>query len=541
MTGTKYVWAMATLGAALAWCASAGAQVWTGGGGNPNWSTAANWAGGTVPASGPNTSVTFFGGVNLSPNQDIANPFVLNSLVFGVNAGAFTLNGHALDFRTSNSGGAPSVVTLSLAPNTLNVPITVTNDLLFAQRTNTLIPPQPNFTVNGPIGGGGGLTVGTSLTGSSVPMRTVLTLTSASAHAAPTVVNTGVLTLSGASGAATNSSGFTVRGGQLSLDNLTGNNAGGVNSDRIGNVTVTLSPGIFGMTPANSTGSVESYGNLVLGPGFSSVGVGSMGSGPSVLASTGALTRAPGAVVLFTGGGPLGSVPAGPNVANVTFATAPTAVGGGGAAGSTTVSILPFAVASNTQGGLGNTFATYGPKGIRGLTSAEYATSIASGAATANNVLVSSNITGIDAPTAVNALRMSENGGVSVTGAGTLTVGSGAIIGPYSNTATIGVANLAFGSREAVFPGSGGAGVLAIDSAVTGSGGMTVNGNVFLRGANQFTGNIFVSGGQSRYAVLGFAQDSSLGASTNAVTLVGGALAYIGNTPAVVARPITLV
>src|SRR5262249_26114332 len=61
--------------------ASADAQTWAGGGGDNNWSTAANWSGGT-PVSANTTNVTFSGSTRLAPNQNIAGPFKLNTLTF---------------------------------------------------------------------------------------------------------------------------------------------------------------------------------------------------------------------------------------------------------------------------------------------------------------------------------------------------------------------------------------------------------------------------------------------------------------------------
>ncbi len=527
MTGTKQVWAAAALGVALVWCAPARAQVWTGGGPNPNWSTATNWANGTVPVSGVDTSVTFAGNRNLSPNQDLANPFVLNSLVFnGFGSSPFTLTGNGLDFRTSSGGVLPSLINADSSRSpTLNLPITVTNNLLIALRASPSAQGAGYVFINGPVSGGGGLTVGDVAaglgTGSSPP---VVGLASVSSYTGPTVVNQGTFSITGS---ALGSSSFTVNGGGiLQL----------VASNPIGNVPVALNAGsIF-----QAGGSVRTYGDLVLGPGASLVYANTSSAGPSVLASTGTIVRAPGALVTFGGGSssnPVGSAPPGPNIGNITFATPPALVGGGGPAGSTTVSILPYAYTFNVFTGTYNaatSLVTYGPNGVRELTAAEYATSITPGTVTANNVIATSSITGIDAPTTINALRMSPpipSAPISITGAGTLTVTSGAVIG----TGTLGVANLAFGSREAIF--RGGSATLVVDSTITGTGGLTANGSVLLRGANQFTGNVYVIGGGT---ALFFTQDAALGAATNPVTLGGAALVYSGNGPAATARPITL-
>src|SRR5205823_7126231 len=93
------------------------------------------------------------------------------------------------------------------------------------------------------------------------------------------------------------------------------------------------------------------------------------------------LTRANNAAILFAGDN-LGGAPA-PGVANVFFATPPAGlVGGGGPAGSTTVSVLPYAVGATTVFGQGNTLVTYSPAvGVRPLDlTTEYAAYAAAGA-----------------------------------------------------------------------------------------------------------------------------------------------------------------
>jgi fibronectin-binding autotransporter adhesin len=103
---------------AALFCQSAAAQTWAGGGANGNWSTPANWSGGT-PASGAGTALTFGGVAQLATTQDIANPFLLNSLTFQAGAGAFTVGGAELRF-----GGAANALTQSSAsPITFTAPV----------------------------------------------------------------------------------------------------------------------------------------------------------------------------------------------------------------------------------------------------------------------------------------------------------------------------------------------------------------------------------------------------------------------------------
>src|SRR5436190_24088639 len=92
--------------------AYAGSWIWSGNGGNANWSTVGNW-GGSAPTSASTTDLTFAGsnntGTALIPlNQNIANPFQLNSLTFNATAGSFFLGGYPISFT-----GASNTITQS--------------------------------------------------------------------------------------------------------------------------------------------------------------------------------------------------------------------------------------------------------------------------------------------------------------------------------------------------------------------------------------------------------------------------------------------
>src|SRR4029077_8491314 len=83
--------------------AEATTYTWTGGGGNDNWSTPGNWSAG-VPVGIDTTDLVFGGNTNLGTlatplNQNIANPFLLNSLTFSAGGGPFFLGGNAFQFN----------------------------------------------------------------------------------------------------------------------------------------------------------------------------------------------------------------------------------------------------------------------------------------------------------------------------------------------------------------------------------------------------------------------------------------------------------
>src|SRR5690349_13814350 len=98
---------------------------WNGGGGNVNWSTAGNWTGGT-PTSATTTDLVFAGVTNTGTagtplNQNIANPFVLNTITFSAAGGTFFLGGNPLQFNgatdtiTQSSSSAESIANVITA------------------------------------------------------------------------------------------------------------------------------------------------------------------------------------------------------------------------------------------------------------------------------------------------------------------------------------------------------------------------------------------------------------------------------------------
>src|SRR4051794_38476345 len=101
----------------------AGQSTWTGGGTDSFWNTPANWSGGT-PASGSATAVTFAGSTRLTPNQNIASPFILNSLTFDPTAGAFVLGGSGLSFAL-NGSTLPTLTQSSASNVSINEALTL--------------------------------------------------------------------------------------------------------------------------------------------------------------------------------------------------------------------------------------------------------------------------------------------------------------------------------------------------------------------------------------------------------------------------------
>ena len=144
--------ALATADRAAA--AGPAAVTWDGGGGaGTNWYNANNWVGDVQPVSGTTTAVTFAGTTSLAPLQDIANPFVLNTLTFSPGAGAFVLGGNGLALGDGSANGTATLVQSASSPIAVNNALTLNNSLTLAGiGTGTL-------TLGGAIGGAGGLTL----------------------------------------------------------------------------------------------------------------------------------------------------------------------------------------------------------------------------------------------------------------------------------------------------------------------------------------------------------------------------------------------
>src|SRR5262249_52986369 len=151
---------------------------------------------------------------------------------------------------------------------------------------------------------------------------------------------------------------------------------------------------------------------------------------------------------------------------NLFASSAPTLVGGGGGAGSTSISIVPWLFANNASGvtlnATTNTLVTYGANGFRPLdTSTEFATSLSAGSPANVRIGLTTN----NSPVTVNALNLT---GFNVNGTGTVTIGSGAVLvsglgGTYS-------VPLEFGSTEAIFHTSSSG---SFSGVINGTNGLT--------------------------------------------------------------------
>ncbi len=333
---------------------------------------------------------------------------------------------------------------------------------------------------------------------------------------APGVI-TGALTLSTSAGRLANSA-VTMNGTTLNITD----NAAGVATRAS---AITLNNAFMNVTGSATANTVDAITNaLNINAGRSTLTL-TPNAARNLQVTAASLVRGAGATMLVraTNLGINTIASATINNVNVVFTAAPTLMGSG-AAGTNTVGILPYLYGDNSVSGIGTDFMTYDTTfGLRRLTSAEYATTFASGNSTLVNAKITAYLGQINSATSINSLLLGTLGRVN--GTGTLTVSSGGILAvDNSSIGTLTAGTLDFGTAEGVLLAVSGK-TLTIGSTITGSGGLTAGGagTVVLTGSNSYTGGTNLSGG-----VLNINSDAALGAvpgaPTNNLNFSGGTL-----------------
>jgi autotransporter-associated beta strand protein len=230
------------------------------------------------------------------------------------------------------------------------------------------------------------------------------------------------------------------------------------------------------------------------GAGFSTVTAGTTTAPANINfanVATG-LTRVGNGTFLFRSGstGTLGSGPTGGTNSNLFFGNPLTLVGGGGAAGTAQISILPYAIGDDTATGGGSALVTYGANGVRTLQVAanEYNPNLAGAGATDNVRLNNAALTQINVGAAqtANALVITAPSvfgqTTQITGTN-LTLGAGTLLNAVNNVYTYALqggapTGVALGVQTGVLNPGGGqqlnvfaAGDLAIGAQVAGPSG----------------------------------------------------------------------
>lgn len=513
-----------------------------------------------------NGSTTYTGGTTLDGGNIQIGGFSLGPTSIG-SGGTFRVTNNGGTFLSNGGFGfaGASWSTLQL-DGTLRMIGSVNIPLIGSSTASLPANPTTLLTGSGTLEmgttGSGGLTVlsnSTGYTGSVILDRPALPQVIANVGAVTLASNATVGT---ASGALVNVPAWTLRaGGSLVLNNNANDSL--QNGDRVGDsATITMSSGNISLTgPAAAGTSAFAPSNLNETVGaISSAGYSTLTANPGTANSvsttlTGAsLARSQRGTFLFRGLN-LGAGMANSGNIQFTSSLAGDLVGGGGAAGSTTLSILPYAIGDATAAGNGASLVTYDANGVRPLALSEYATDLVSGATT-NARLGAIAANNVAAPATVNALVISAAGpalanAVTVTGSQiNLTSGvllfSGTATGPNGGTASISN-DINFGAAEgqvfATFTSPGAAtSTLTLSGALLGSNGMTKSGNgtVLLTGNNSgLTGTLTMNAGvlnfNSGAALPGTGQIVVNGAGTGSASLT-----YSGAAPLAVSRDIAV-
>lgn len=430
--------------------------------------TTADWADSKLPAL---EHLAQFDGVlsaanaaNLSLGADLA----LGGLRFLALKGAVTLQaGNTLTL------GALGV---NLQGGYKNV--TLNHDLLLSTDQNWNVQ-DGNLSVNGAIGETGGA-AGITKTGTST-----LTLGGANTYSGPTIIESGAFYLAGSAASSVNSD-FTLNyGTAFRIESVA---ATPTPPRVVRGHGLTLSGCSFEVKPPGGLSVSNVFtGTLTIGPGYTSLLINPDAQHPTNAYRChlvfDALAQQPGGVVMFRGSylgdDPIANFAVPGNKGNLAFTTPPDLVGGDGAWGSQTISILPFATVGQWNHLNAEFFAAYDPAyGIRRM--GTFASSIEDGTMTLKNVRLTTPLTTLTQDTTINALKLNDRYApadtvVALEGPGKLTVNSGAIL-VYSNS-TIGATSpgtLDFGAREGFIHFYDHAGAnLAVNSRITGGKGLT--------------------------------------------------------------------
>jgi autotransporter-associated beta strand protein len=250
--------------------------VWTGGGGDNNWSDAANW-GDISLTSGD--SLIFNGTTRLSNTNDTAALASYSNLVFSASAGAFVLNGNPLTLtgNITNNSSTPQTLDLGLQFNGNYIFNGASGPLVFGGGLTNTAGASGSSTLT--LVGTGVLTnlfnsttspggTNTLLMSSSTARWTLLNNSSSTATTVPWVFNIleGTFTF-GSAGSAPTLTSTTVNGAPQ--DNLVGNLTGGTGTFNMVNGSLATDARLDTAVVDDSTGILnQSGGTLTIGSQF---------------------------------------------------------------------------------------------------------------------------------------------------------------------------------------------------------------------------------------------------------------------------------
>ncbi len=467
---------------------------WDGGGPNDFWTTGLNWSDDIAPANDGTAQIYFTGSTRTMPDMDLD----WNVATVGHNSSgsAFTLrstNGRSL---TTGQISSEPVSLVGDARFTVNVPViaqtagltldgtlTVNGSIQTSSSAQiiTLLGSSrvEGVVVAGPVTGPGSLLV------RGQPNR----LSGNSTLTGTTTIDPGASFAVESSGGALSSTSTInlLPAANFTIGDTATNTA---NPNRI-NDTSALDSYAAAFTLIGSDNAAtthEQAGAFNLLQGESTITLRNAVAGRQTEFVSASLNRSPGTTLLLRGDN-LGQSGAS-TVRFLLGGAAPGAIGGGGTAGSTKISIVPWIV-GDTASGSGSNLVTYGPNGFRPLNSlTEYTFSITSAIST-DNVRLSS-AQSVAGSKAINSLVLDSATTLNISAGQTLGLGSGAVLFTAGGTITGGT--LDFGTREGIF--RSGASTAQIASQIAGSGGITTSSSAGLNfsGANTYSGQTYVNG-----------------------------------------------
>lgn len=432
--------------------------------------------------------------------------------------GGTTILGGTLRITTGDAGlGATGAGLDGLTIN--NASFRVSTVALTTARTvsvfgNSAIELFASATINGGLGGSGTLVR---------DIGSTLTLTGFNTFSGTFVQRNGTTTLSGAEGVLSSATAYDLSN-TFNVDSSAANN--NRLSDTAGFTARSLTMTFTGNANSDTT---EQAGALTLAAGTNVFNINASAFQQTSLRFA-SITRS-GNAVLAVRGSNLGAAPANGVAKFGIDAPVGGLVGGAGAAGTSTISIVPWAtgnVASATS--TGSSFVTVdGGGNFRPLNlGTEYLANTFVGATADSNMRISAATAAPAGGVTVNSLLVQGTGVLTTTGTDAITLRSGAFM--YSPTAALTgtlSANLNFGTAEGVVTNTG---TLTLSGVLSGSGGLTratPTGNALtLSGANTYTGPTTLLSGTTTFSGL-VANDGvtpgPLGLATSAVVINAGA------------------
>jgi autotransporter-associated beta strand protein len=496
---------------------------YTGAGANSRWSTVANWAGGILPVSGPNTTIVFENppGIQSNSDQDLSSLFILNSLTFLRETNSvytyFHLSGGTFQFQADGTGTLPTLMHNSVAGRQ------ITSGFILADTLTVGGVGGSPLTLAGPVSGPGGLVKSGDYE---------LIVSGTASYTGPTSVLGGKLTIS-----ASALTGDILNNGVLQIDSIyrgTINGSGSVIVLNNRNLTLTGMNSYAGGTTVNVGGTLVAGSDAALGAAAGGLTL----NGGDLRAS--ASFTSPRAVTITSDGASIDMT--GPGVFLELSGTISGPAGGSD-------SLMKYSAGTLTLSGTANTFAgsIWAREGVVRVTNPGAIQSVPEILILGGGVLavgytpdatllgkIFSTSTGVFALTGDTSVNLQFPASVflgawggPVTYSGNLSPVSGAyrLGGGASSTAVGSVGTLTLASN-----------LTDANAGVTVGTGNALSGygTVVLAGTNTYGGGTTVNA----YAVLRIDADARLGASGTTLTLNGGTLQAGGSFTS--PRPVAL-